>query len=111
MIYHSLTELIGNTPLLRVTGFDGQLADILLKLEFFNPGGSVKDRIALEMIRDAESSGVLTPGATIIEPTSGNTGVGLSWVGPSRRIPASSKAKCRMFPSPTARASDGNASQ
>ena len=84
MIYHSLTELIGNTPLLRVTGFDGQLADILLKLEFFNPGGSVKDRIALEMIRDAESSGVLTPGATIIEPTSGNTGVGLSWVGTSR---------------------------
>ena len=84
MIYNSLSELIGNTPLLRVSGLEGQVADILLKLEFFNPGGSVKDRIALAMIEDAEASGTLQPGATIIEPTSGNTGVGLAWVGASK---------------------------
>ena len=81
MVYNSLTELIGNTPLLKVKAFPGQKADILVKLEYFNPGGSVKDRIALEMIEDAERRGVLKPGATIIEPTSGNTGVGLAWVG------------------------------
>lgn len=84
MIYKSLSELIGRTPLLRVTGLDGQAADLLLKLEYFNPGGSVKDRIALAMIEDAEASGTLQPGATIIEPTSGNTGVGLAWVGASK---------------------------
>ena len=81
MVYNSLTELIGNTPLLKVKAFPGQKADILVKLEYFNPGGSVKDRIALEMIEDAERRGALKPGATIIEPTSGNTGVGLAWVG------------------------------
>ena len=81
MVYNSLTEIIGNTPLLKVKAFPGQKADILVKLEYFNPGGSVKDRIALEMIEDAERRGVLKPGATIIEPTSGNTGVGLAWVG------------------------------
>ena len=84
MIYNSLSELIGNTPLLRISGLDGQVADILLKLEYFNPGGSVKDRIALAMIEDAEASGALQSGATIIEPTSGNTGVGLAWVGASK---------------------------
>ena len=81
MVYDSLTELIGKTPLLKVKPFPGQQADILVKLEYFNPGGSAKDRIALEMIEDAERRGVLKPGATIIEPTSGNTGVGLAWVG------------------------------
>ena len=70
--------------MLRVTGLEGQVADLLLKLEYFNPGGSVKDRVALSMIEDAEARGVLKPGATIIEPTSGNTGVGLAWVGSSR---------------------------
>ena len=84
MIYNHLTDLIGNTPLLAVTGLDGQQARLLLKLEYFNPGGSVKDRIALAMIEDAERNGVLTPGATIIEPTSGNTGVGLAWVGAAK---------------------------
>ena len=84
MIYQSLAELIGNTPLLKVSGFEGQVADILVKLEYFNPGGSVKDRIALAMIEDAEASGTLRPGATIIEPTSGNTGVGLAWVGAAK---------------------------
>lgn len=84
MIYNSLTELVGRTPLLRVAGLDGQLAEIVLKLEYFNPGGSVKDRVALAMIEDAESKGVLKAGAAIIEPTSGNTGVGLAWVGRSK---------------------------
>lgn len=84
MVYTSLTQLIGRTPLLKVSGYDGQKADILLKLEFFNPGGSVKDRIALAMIEEAEQNGVLRPGATIIEPTSGNTGVGLAWVGTAK---------------------------
>ena len=81
MVYNSLTDLIGNTPLLKVRPLPGQKADILVKLEYFNPGGSVKDRIALEMIEDSERRGILAPGATIIEPTSGNTGVGLAWVG------------------------------
>ena len=84
MVYTSLTQLIGRTPLLKVSGFEGQKADILLKLEFFNPGGSVKDRIALAMIEDAEKKGTLKPSATIIEPTSGNTGVGLAWVGTAK---------------------------
>lgn len=84
MVYTSLTQLIGRTPLLKVSGFTGQKARILLKLEYFNPGGSVKDRIALAMIEDAENNGTLTPGATIIEPTSGNTGVGLAWVGKAK---------------------------
>lgn len=78
-----LTELIGNTPLLelkRLTKAHNSQATIIAKLEYFNPGGSVKDRIALAMIEDAELKGILTPGATIIEPTSGNTGVGLAWV-------------------------------
>ena len=75
MIYHNLLELIGGTPMLEVQ------PGLLLKLERFNPGGSVKDRTALAMIEDAERSGVLQPGATIIEPTSGNTGVGLAWIG------------------------------
>ena len=84
MIYQSLTDLIGNTPLLEVHGFEGQKARLILKIEAFNPGGSVKDRIALQMIRDAEAQGILKEGATIIEPTSGNTGVGLAWVGTSK---------------------------
>lgn len=81
MIYSSITELVGCTPLVEVSGFENQKARIVVKVEAFNPGGSVKDRIALAMIEDAEKNGVLKPGATIIEPTSGNTGVGLAWVG------------------------------
>ena len=84
MIYKALTDLIGNTPLLEVSGFEGQKARLVLKIEAFNPGGSVKDRIALQMIRDAERDGLLKEGATIIEPTSGNTGVGLAWVGTAK---------------------------
>ena len=80
MIYQNLTDLIGNTPLLEVSGLEGQQARIALKLEKYNPGGSVKDRIALAMIEDAEQSSTLKPGATIVEPTSGNTGIGLAWV-------------------------------
>ncbi|MBQ2190623.1 MAG: pyridoxal-phosphate dependent enzyme, partial [Paludibacteraceae bacterium] len=78
MIVQNLIELIGHTPMLELPVGNARL---LLKLERFNPGGSVKDRIALAMIEDAERSGKLQPGATIIEPTSGNTGVGLAWVG------------------------------
>ena len=80
MIYQKLTDLIGNTPLLEVTGLEGQQARIAIKLERQNPGGSVKDRIALAMIEDAEQKGTLSAGATIVEPTSGNTGIGLAWV-------------------------------
>lgn len=78
MIVKNLLELVGKTPMLDIKEGNTRL---LLKLERFNPGGSVKDRIALAMIEDAERSGKLQPGATIIEPTSGNTGVGLAWVG------------------------------
>lgn len=81
MIYSHLTDLIGHTPLLEINGIEGLQSRLIVKLELFNPGGSVKDRIALAMIEDAEQKGILQPGATIIEPTSGNTGVGLSWVG------------------------------
>lgn len=81
-IKRNLTELIGNTPLLAITRWGGKPlgAEVVAKLEYFNPGGSVKDRAAFAMIEDAEGKGLLKPGATIIEPTSGNTGVGLAWV-------------------------------
>lgn len=82
-IAKQLTELIGNTPLLELNRFSqekGLDTPIIAKVEYFNPGGSVKDRIALAMVEDAERQGLLKPGATIIEPTSGNTGVGLAWV-------------------------------
>ena len=81
MIHRNITELIGRTPLVEISGVEGQKARIAVKVEAFNPGGSVKERIALSMIEDAEVRGVLAPGATIIEPTSGNTGVGLAWIG------------------------------
>ena len=82
-IADKLTDLIGNTPLLRLNKFShnkGLSTPVIAKVEYFNPGGSVKDRIALAMIEDAEAKGILKPGATIIEPTSGNTGVGLALV-------------------------------
>ncbi len=82
-IHKSITELIGNTPLLELTGIEkaeGLNARILAKLEYFNPGGSVKDRIGKAMIEDAEARGVLKPDSVIIEPTSGNTGIGLAAV-------------------------------
>lgn len=84
MIYNQLTQLVGGTPMLEIKGMEGQQARIIVKMEYFNPGGSVKDRIALAMIEDAEQRGILKPGATIIEPTSGNTGVGLAWVGAAK---------------------------
>lgn len=86
-IYTSVDQLIGNTPLFKLNGFKKKYdlaADIYAKVEYFNATGSVKDRIARQMILDAEQSGALKPGSTIIEPTSGNTGIGLSAVGTSR---------------------------
>ena len=86
-IYHSAAELIGGTPLLELTRVEKELglkARILAKLEYFNPAGSVKDRIAKAMIDDAEERGVLKPGNVIIEPTSGNTGIGLASVAAAR---------------------------
>ena len=82
-IYQNRTELIGNTPLLEIKNIEqaeNLKARLFVKIEYFNPGGSVKDRVALSMINEAEKNGTLTPGATIIEPTSGNTGIGLAWV-------------------------------
>lgn len=82
-VAQNLTELIGRTPLLNASRLAEKLglnARMLLKLESFNPGGSVKDRVALSMVEAAEAAGILKPGATIIEPTSGNTGIGLAWV-------------------------------
>lgn len=86
-IARQLTALVGNTPLLEFSNFNaskGLKAQVIGKLEYFNPAGSVKDRIALAMIEDAEAKGLLKPGATIIEPTSGNTGVGLAFVSASK---------------------------
>ena len=86
-IYKSLTELIGGTPLLEVTNYESKHklnAKILAKLEYFNPAGSVKDRVAKAMIEDAEAKGQLKEGSVIIEPTSGNTGIGLAAVGTAR---------------------------
>ena len=86
-MYRSLTELIGHTPLLALTGYcreNGLNATIAAKLEAFNPAGSVKDRTACAMLDAAEASGALKPGGTIIEPTSGNTGIGLAWVAAAR---------------------------
>ena len=88
-VANSILDLIGDTPLVklnRVVPEDS--ADIYLKLEFFNPGSSVKDRIALAMVEDAEQSGALKPGATIVEPTSGNTGIGLAMVAAAKGYPA-----------------------
>ncbi len=82
-IANQLVDLIGNTPLLRLNGLaheEGLQADVVVKLEYFNPLGSIKDRVAYAMIKDAETRGILTKDSTIIEPTSGNTGIGLAFV-------------------------------
>ena len=86
-VYNSVTELIGHTPLLKANNFikaNNLQADILVKLEYFNPAGSVKDRIAKGMIEKAEAEGKLTKDSVIIEPTSGNTGIGLASVAAAR---------------------------
>ncbi len=85
MIYNNIYELIGNTPIIKLNKLTDKLsADVYLKLEWFNPGGSVKDRIAISMIEAAEKEGLLKKGDTIIEPTSGNTGIGLAMVAASK---------------------------
>jgi len=84
-IYNNITELIGQTPIVKLNNIVPEgAADVYVKLEAFNPGSSVKDRIALSMIEKAEQDGILKPGATIVEATSGNTGIGLSWVGAAK---------------------------
>lgn len=84
-IYNSITELIGNTPIIKLNNIVPEdAADVYVKIESFNPGSSVKDRIALRMIEDAEKAGTIKPGDTIVEPTSGNTGIGLAWVGAAK---------------------------
>ena len=105
-IYHSAAQLVGHTPLLAVDNYvrtRGLPAVILAKLESFNPAGSAKDRVALEMLRQAEASGVLQPGGTVIEPTSGNTGIGLAAMAISKgyrvilTMPASMSAERRAL--------------
>ena len=86
-IYHNVEELIGKTPLMEVMRIEKEKelkARVLVKLEMFNPAGSVKDRVGLMMLLDAEEKGLISPGGTIIEPTSGNTGIGLAAVAASR---------------------------
>src|SRR3954453_1647314 len=83
--YDNVVDIIGNTPLVRLNSVTGGIAaTVLAKVEYFNPGGSVKDRIALRMVEDAEKAGLLQAGGTIVEPTSGNTGVGLALVAQRR---------------------------
>lgn len=85
MIYNNIHEMIGNTPMIKIDDLMGEKhAPIYLKLEWFNPGGSVKDRIAINMIESAEQDGLLKPGDTIVEPTSGNTGIGIAMVAASK---------------------------
>ncbi|HCW54266.1 MAG TPA: cysteine synthase A, partial [Clostridium sp.] len=83
MIYNGVLDLIGNTPILKVNNLikDENIADVYVKLEKFNPGGSVKDRAALGMIEKAEKEGLLKEGSVIVEPTSGNTGIALAFIG------------------------------
>ncbi len=84
-IAENLTQLVGNTPLLKLSNFEkaeGAAAHLVVKLESYNPLGSVKDRIALAMVEDAEQKGLLREGSVLIEPTSGNTGIGLAFVPP-----------------------------
>lgn len=84
-IYQNITQLIGKTPVVKLNNIVPEdAADVYVKLEAFNPGSSVKDRIALNMIEDAEKRGIIKPGDTIVEPTSGNTGIGLAWVGAAK---------------------------
>ncbi|USR80214.1 cysteine synthase A [Arcanobacterium pinnipediorum] len=84
MLYNNATELVGNTPLVRINHLAGDNATVVAKLEFFNPANSVKDRIGVAIIDAAEASGELKPGGTIVEATSGNTGIALAWVGAAR---------------------------
>lgn len=102
-IHNSLSELIGNTPLVKLNRVtDGIKAAIAVKVEYFNPGGSSKDRIAERIIDAAERSGELKPGGVIVEPTSGNTGVGLALVAQQRGYRTISPCQTR-FPKPSVR--------
>ena len=84
-VYNSIDELIGNTPIVKLNKLvEKDSADVYVKLEWYNPGSSVKDRIALSMINAAEKAGKIKPGDTIVEPTSGNTGIGLAMIGAAK---------------------------
>ncbi|NLZ73388.1 MAG: pyridoxal-phosphate dependent enzyme, partial [Bacteroidales bacterium] len=84
-VYNSIEELIGNTPIVKLNRLvEKDSADVYVKLEWYNPGSSVKDRIALNMIESAEKAGKIKPGDTIVEPTSGNTGIGLAMIGAAK---------------------------
>ena len=88
-VYESIQEMIGGTPLVRLSGYGQKRklkAEILAKLEYLNPAGSVKDRVALYMLMDAEKKGLLKPDTTVIEPTSGNTGIGLAAIAAAKEI-------------------------
>lgn len=85
--FHSVTELIGNTPLLQLHKLNSGVSELFLKLENQNPGGSIKDRVALSMINEAERQGLLKPGGTIIEATAGNTGLGLALIAAQKVMP------------------------
>ena len=101
-VYSEITELIGSTPLVKLKNYSearGLEATVLAKVEFFNPAGSVKDRIAKAMLDDAEQKGLLKKGAVIIEPTSGNTGIGLASVAASRMFSLSTLNSCWVFAS------------
>ena len=87
MIYHSILDTIGNTPIVKLHRLAPKHVDVYVKVEAFNPGGSVKDRLALAIILDAEQRGTLKPGQTVVEATSGNTGVGLAMVCAARGYP------------------------
>ena len=85
MIVQTIVDTIGNTPIVKIHGFEEETrAEVYAKLEFFNPGGSAKDRVGKVMLLEMEKRGVLKPGATIVEPTSGNTGIGLAMVAAAR---------------------------
>ena len=106
-VHDSLVELVGNTPLVRLRRVTRALGAgapaVLAKVEYFNPGGSVKDRIALRMVEAAERSGQLRPGGTIIEPTSGNTGVGLAIVAAEKGYRCVFVCPCLLYTSPSPR--------
>ena len=95
MIYNSIIETIGNTPMIRLNKLSqGIKGEVLVKVEYFNPGNSMKDRMAIKMVEDAEKAGILKPGGTLIEGTSGNTGMGLALAAVAKGYKCMSACSC-----------------